>query len=45
MVKFKEAPQPALSYAAVTVGPGPLVDPVLVLELEKLERINSSLQA
>ena len=45
MVKFKEAPQPALSYAAVTVGPGPLVDPVLVLELEKLERINSSLRA
>lgn len=45
MLKFKEAPQPALSYAAVTVGPGPLVDPVLVLELEKLERINSSLQA
>ena len=45
MVKFKEAPQPALSYAAVTVGPGPLVDPALVLELEKLERINSSLRA
>lgn len=45
MVKFKDAPQPALSYAAVTVGPGPLVDPVLVLELEKLERINSSLRA
>ena len=45
MVKFKEAPQPALSYAAVTVGPGPIVDPTLVLELEKLERINSSLRA
>ena len=45
MVKFKEAPRPALSYVAVTVGPGPLVDPALVLELEKLERINSSLRA
>ncbi len=45
MVKFKEAPQPALSYAAVTVGPGPIVDPALVVELEKLERINSSLRA
>ena len=45
MVRFKEAPQPALSYAAVTAGPGPLVDPALVLELEKLERINSSLRA
>lgn len=45
MLKFKDAPQPALSYAAVTVGPGPIVDPVLVLELEKLERINSSLRA
>ena len=45
MVKFKEAPQPALSYAAVTVGPGPLVDPVLVLELEKLENEISSLRA
>lgn len=45
MVKFKEAPQPALSYAAVTAGPGPLVDPALVAELEKLERINSSLRA
>ena len=45
MVKFKEAPRPALSYAAVTVGPGPLVDPALVVELEKLERINSSLRA
>lgn len=45
MVKFKEAPQPALSYAAVTVGPGPIVDPALVVELEKLKRINSSLRA
>ena len=45
MVRFKEAPQPALSYAAVTVGPGPIVDPVLLVELEKLERINSSLRA
>ena len=45
MVKFKEAPQPALSYAAVTAGPGPIVDPVLLVELEKLERINSSLRA
>ena len=42
MLKFKDAPQPALSYAAVTAGPGPIVDPTLVLELEKLERINSS---
>lgn len=45
MVKFKDAPHPALSYAAVTAGPGPLVDPALVVELEKLERINSSLRA
>ena len=45
MVRFKEAPQPALSYAAITVGPGPIVDPALALELEKLERINSSLRA
>lgn len=45
MVKFKEAPQPALSYAAVTSGLGLLVDPALVVELEKLERINSSLRA
>ena len=45
MVRFKEAPQPALSYAAVTAGPGSIVDPALVLELEKLERINSSLRA
>lgn len=45
MLKFKEAPQPALSYAAVTAGPGPIVDPALVVELEKLERINSSLRA
>lgn len=45
MVRFKEAPQPALSYAAVTAGPGPIVDPALVLELEKLERINSILRA
>ena len=45
MVRFKEAPRPALSYAAVAAGPGPIVDPALVLELEKLERINSSLRA
>ena len=45
MVKFKDAPHPALSYAAVPVGTGPLVDPALVVELEKLERINSSLRA
>lgn len=44
MVRFKEAPRPALSYAAVTAGPRPIVDPALVLELEKLERINSSLR-
>lgn len=45
MVKFKEAPHPALSYAAVTVGPGPIVDPALVIELEKLENEISSLRA
>ena len=45
MVKFKEAPQPALSYAAVTAGPGPLVDPALVAELEKLENEISGLRA
>ena len=45
MVKFKEAPQPALSYAAVTAGPGPIVDPALVIELEKLENEISSLRA
>ena len=45
MVRFKEAPRPALSYAAVTAGPGPLADPALLVELEKLERINSSLRA
>lgn len=45
MVRFKDAPRPALSYAAVTAGPGPIVDPVLLAELEKLERINSSLRA
>ena len=44
MVRFKDAPRPALSYAAITAGPGPIVDPALVLELEKLERINSSLR-
>lgn len=45
MVKFKEAPQPALSYAAVTAGPGPIVDPALVVELEKLENEISGLRA
>lgn len=45
MVRFKEAPRPALSYAAVTAGPGPIVDPALVLELEKLENEISSLRA
>lgn len=45
MIKFHNALHPALSYAAVTAGPGPIVDPALVLELEKLERINSSLRA
>ena len=45
MVRFKEAPRPALSYTAITTGPGPIVDPALVLELEKLKRINSSLRA
>lgn len=45
MVRFKEAPRPALSYAAVTVGPGPIVDPALVVELEKLENEISSLRA
>ena len=45
MIKFHNASHPALSYAAITTGPGPIVDPALVLELEKLERINSSLRA
>jgi hypothetical protein len=45
MVKFKDAPRPALSYAAVTVGPGPIVDPVLLAELEKLENEISGLRA
>ncbi len=45
MLKFKEAPQPALSYAAVTAGPGPIVDPALVVELEKLENEISGLRA
>ncbi len=45
MVRFKEAPHPALSYGVVSSGPGPIVDPVLVTELKKLERINSSLRA
>lgn len=45
MLKFKEAPHPALSYGAVTTGPDPIVDPALVEELKKLERINSSLRA
>ena len=45
MLKFKNAPQPALSYAAVAVGPGPIVDPALVVELEKLENEISSLRA
>ena len=45
MVRFKEAPQPALSYAAVTAGPGPIVDPALVVELEKLENEISGLRA
>lgn len=45
MVKFKEAPQPALSYATVTAGPGPIVDPVLLAEMEKLEDENNSLRA
>ena len=45
MVRFKEAPRPALSYAAVTAGPGPIVDLALVLELEKLENEISSLRA
>ena len=45
MVKFKEAPHPALSYAAVTAGPGSIVDPAQVLELEKLENEISSLRA
>lgn len=45
MVRFKDAPRPALSYAAVTAGPGPLVDPALVAELEKLENEISSLRA
>ena len=45
MVRFKEAPRPALSYAAVTAGPGPIVDPALVAELEKLENEISSLRA
>ena len=45
MLKFKDAPQPALSYAAVTAGPGPIVDPALVVELEKLENEISGLRA
>lgn len=45
MMKFKDAPQPALSYAAITTGPGPLVDPVLMAEKEKLEDENNSLRA
>lgn len=45
MVKFKEVPQPALSYATVTAGPGPIVDPVLLAEMEKLEDENNSLRA
>ena len=45
MLKFKDAPRPALSYAAVTAGPGPLVDPALVAELEKLENEISGLRA
>ena len=45
MVRFKDAPQPALSYAAVTAGPGPLADPVLLVELEKLENEISGLRA
>lgn len=45
MVRFKEAPHPALSYAAVTAGLGPIVDPALVVELEKLEDEISGLRA
>ena len=45
MVRFKDAPRPALSYTAITTGPGPLVDPALVVELEKLENEISSLRA
>ena len=45
MVRFKDAPHPALSYAAITSGPGPLVDPVLVAELRKVKNQNSSLRA
>lgn len=45
MVRFKDAPRPALSYAAVTAGPGPIVDPALVVELEKLENEISGLRA
>ncbi len=45
MMKFKDAPQPALSYAAITTGPGPLMDPVLLEEMEKVEDENNSLRA
>lgn len=45
MLKFKNAPHPALSYGAVTAGPGPIVDPVLVAELEKMENEISGLRA
>ena len=45
MMKFKNAPQPALSYAAITTGSGPLVDPALLAEMEKLEDENNSLRA
>lgn len=45
MMKFKDAPHPALSYATVTAGPGPIVDPVLLAEMEKLEDENNSLRA
>lgn len=46
MMKFKDAPQPALSYAAITTSPPSLsVDPVLLEEMEKVEDENNSLRA
>lgn len=45
-MKFKDAPHPALSYAAITAGPPSLsVDPALLAEMEKLEDENNSLRA
>lgn len=46
MIRFHNAQENvALSYATITSGPGPLVDPVLVAELRKVKNQNSSLRA